>query len=80
MMDNINRVTQKYGLKITVKKMKVICIARQGGRKVKILIDGQKVEQVNHFKYLGSIISQDGYCDKDVRCRIAMAKKECRKR
>jgi len=39
------------------------------------LIDGQKVEQVNHFKYLGSVISEDGYCEKDVRRIIAMAKK-----
>jgi len=39
-------VTQKYGMKINVKKTKVMCIARQGGRKVKILLDGQKVEQV----------------------------------
>jgi len=30
---------------------------------------------VNHFKHLGSVISDDGYCEKDVRCRIAMAKK-----
>jgi len=60
LMDNINIVTQKYGIQITVKKTKVMCISRQGGRKVKILIDRQKVEQVNHFKYLGSVISEDG--------------------
>jgi len=40
-MDNSNRKTQKYGKKINVKKTKVMCIARQGDRKVKILIDGQ---------------------------------------
>jgi len=49
-------------------------MSRQGGQKVKILIDGQKVDQVNHFKYLGFVISEDGYYEKDVRCRIAMAK------
>jgi len=74
MDNNNNRVTQKCGMKINLKKTKVVCIARHGGRKVKILIDGQKAEQVNHFKYLGSVISEDGYCEKDVRCRISMAK------
>jgi len=49
-----------------VTKTKVMCIARQG-RKIKILINGQQVEQVNHFKYLGSVISEDGYCEKDVK-------------
>ena len=29
---------------------------------------------MNHFKYLGSVISEDGYCENDVRCRIAKAK------
>jgi len=75
LMDNINRVTQKYGMKINVTKTKVMFIARQGGRKVKYLIDGQKVEQLNHFKYLGFDILEDGYCEKDVRCRIATANK-----
>jgi len=74
LMDNINRVTQKYGIKINMKiKTKVMCISCQEGRKVKLLIDEQKVEQVNHFKYLGFVISEDGYCEKDVRCMIAMA-------
>jgi len=58
LIDNINRGTEKYGIKINVTKTKVMCTARQGGRKVKILTDGQKVEQVNHFKYLGSVISE----------------------
>jgi hypothetical protein len=74
LIDSINMVTQKYGMKINVKKTKVMCISRNRGRKMKILIDGEKVEQVSQFKYLGSIISEDGYCDKDIRSRIAMGK------
>jgi len=31
LMDNINRVTQEYGIKINVKKTKVMCIPRKGG-------------------------------------------------
>jgi len=30
--------------------------------------------KVNNFKYQGSVISEDGYCEKDIRCRKAMAK------
>jgi hypothetical protein len=74
LMDNINRVTQEYGMKINVKKTKVMCIARKIGAKMHIMIDGQKVEQVSHFKYLGSLISEDGYCEKDIRTRIGMGK------
>jgi hypothetical protein len=74
LMDNVDRVTQDYGMKINVKKTKVMCIARKTGGKVCITIDGQKVEQVSQFRYLGSLISEDGYCEKDIRTRIGMGK------
>ena len=74
LMDNIDRVTKEYGMKINVKKTKVMCIARKTGGKVRIIIDGQKVEQVSQFRYLGSLISEDGYCEKDIRARIGMGK------
>ena len=39
-----------------------------------ITINGQQVEKVTAFKYLGSIISSDGRCTEEIRTRIAMAK------
>ena len=41
---------------------------------MKIYVDGQ-VKQVSQFRYLGSLISEDGYCTKEIRSRIEMAKK-----
>ena len=41
---------------------------------VYIIIDGDKVEQVASFKYLGSIITEDGRSLNDVKARIALAK------
>ena len=75
LMDRLNTVTKKYGMKINVKKTKVMCISRTGNHKLKILVEGQRVEQVTQFKYLGSIISSDGYCEKDIRSRIIMGSK-----
>ena len=45
-----------------------------------ILIEGQKVEQVATFNYLGSIMSEDGRCVNEIRARIAMAKDASTKR
>jgi len=42
---------------------------------LKIYVDGQRVEQVFQFRYLGSFISEDGCCMKEIRSRIEMAKK-----
>jgi len=63
LMDNLNTVTQKFGMKINVKKTKVMCISKDRKTNVKICIDGQMLEQVEQFRYLGSLISEDGYCD-----------------
>ena len=45
-----------------------------GGAVVNIRVDGQRIEQVKCFKYLGSIITENGRSDVDVKSRIAMAK------
>jgi len=70
----LNIVTKKYGMKINFKKTKVMCISCKGNHKLKILVEGQRMEQVTQFKYLGSIISSDGYCEKDIRSIIVMGK------
>jgi uncharacterized membrane protein len=74
LMDNLNAVTKKYGMKINIKKTKVMCISRKKVDGMKIMIDGQLVEQVSQFKYLGSVISEDGYCKADIKSRIAQGK------
>jgi len=58
-----------------VNKTKAMCISRDRKTKVKICIDGQMVEQVEQFRYLGSLILQDGYCEKDIQSRTEIAKK-----
>ena len=70
LMDNVSRVTQEYGMKMNVKKTKAMCISRQGKTKVKIYIDGQILEQVQQFRYLGSLITEDGYCDKGLEAEL----------
>jgi len=62
-------------MKIIVKKTNVMCISRKANDKLNIYVDGQQVEQVSQFRYLGSLISEDGYCTKDIQSRMKMAKK-----
>ena len=42
-------------------------ISRKEGRKLKILIEGHKLDQVEQFVYLGSLVTEDGRCTKEVR-------------
>ena len=41
---------------------------------VKIMIDQKQLENVESFKYLGSILTNDGRCTCEIKCGIAMAK------
>lgn len=41
-------------------KTKTMVVSRDEGGVVNMTVDGQNVEQVEKFKYLGSFISEDG--------------------
>jgi len=51
-----------------------MCISQKENNKLKIHVDGQQVEQVIQFRYLGSVLSEDGYCTKQICSRIEMEK------
>src|SRR6218665_1169241 len=61
MMDSLNKTTTEYGMKINTKKTKVMKISRIEGKEknMKITIDGEEIEQVTEFCYLGSLISSE---------------------
>ena len=67
-------------MKINVKKTKTMIISRNTNKKVSIILDGQIVQQVEQFKYLGSTMTSDGKCLSDIRIRIALAKEAFNKR
>jgi len=74
LMDGLNSVAKKYDMKINVKKTKAMVVSRVEGRTVSISIDGQNVEQVKKFTYLGAILTENATCIEEVKARIGMAK------
>src|SRR6267154_387782 len=65
LMNKLNDTAINCGMKINVQKTKTMVVRWNGGGVVKITVDGQRLEQVKSFKYLGSIITEDGR----MRCR-----------
>jgi len=61
-------------MRINVTKNKTVVISKTEGKKVEIKVGQHQVEQVEQFKYLGSVITEDGRCSKEIKCRIAIAK------
>ena len=80
LMDSLNTTAKHYDKKINIKKTKAMVVSRNGGERVNTTVEGQSVEQVSKFRYLGSLISEDGRCLDDVKTRIGMAKDAFNKR
>ena len=73
MIDKLIETGRCYGMEMNVEKTKVMRISRQP-LPVKIIVDQKQLENVESFKYLGSILTTDGRCTCEIKCRIVMAK------
>ena len=60
-------------MEMNMEKTKVMRISRQPFP-VKIMIDQKQLENLESFKCMGSILTNDGRCTCRIKCRISMAK------
>src|SRR6476469_9048658 len=80
LMDSLSTTAKHYDMKINIRKTKAMVVSRNGGERVNIIVEGQSVQQVSKFRYLGSLISEHGRCLDDIKTRIGMAKDAFNKR
>jgi len=73
MTDKLTEIGGCYGMVMNVEKTKVMRILGQPFP-VKIMIDQKQLHNVEYFKYLGSMLTNDGRCICEIKRRIAMAK------
>lgn len=71
----INNVFHEFSLKMNLKKTKILTAIKNPVKKKPITLTDTEMQQVNQFKYLGSLITNDSRCTPDVIARIAMAKR-----
>ncbi|KAG1699292.1 putative phosphoenolpyruvate synthase [Nymphon striatum] len=77
MISRIHEMCTKYGMSINIKKTKVMVVRKkkeQHTQGIKITVDGQKLEHVKEYTYLGSVVNENAKCLTEVRKRIGMAK------
>ena len=75
----INKITEtcrQYGMALNVKKTKIMVIDKKNSIASNIYAEGEKLEQVKKYKYLGSWITENGKCLEEVKNRIGQAKTE----
>ena len=80
LLDEANISGEPKGLSINCKKTKCMVISKMSPPpSCNIQIEGILIQQVESFNYLGSVITTDGRCRKEIRRRIGLAKEAFKK-
>ena len=75
MQQNSSKLTQeaeKTGLKINIQKTKLLKV--NSTQQAKVQLKGKDIEEVNTFTHLGSVVTDKGGTDEDVKNRIGKVK------
>jgi len=67
----VKEETEKVGLKLNIQKMKIMA----SGPITSWQIDGETVETVSDFIFLGSKITADGDCSHEIKRRLLLGRK-----
>src|SRR6266576_382167 len=72
MLDRLERKCREYGMKINVRKTKVMRIGDK--EDVKLKVNGKNIQQVMEYRYLGTRLTCKGNSEAEIKARIGMAK------
>jgi Reverse transcriptase (RNA-dependent DNA polymerase) len=70
MIRRLKRESEKAGLYFNIKKTKIMTT----GEEDSFEIDGEEIETVTSFTFLGSVIEREGKCDTEIKRRVAIGK------
>jgi hypothetical protein len=78
LQDIANRLVNtgmKYGMEIDIEKSQVMRVSKFN-QLFWITVGNRTLKEVVHFKYLGNVLTRDGYCTWEIKIRIAIAKEQ----
>ena len=79
LQDMVNRLVatgRKYGMEINIDKSQVMRVSKSN-ESLQIKVNSRELKQVDHFKYLGSVLTRDGYCRKEIKLIFSRTKEAC---
>ena len=74
LLDRVIVESEKMGLTLYQKKTEYMIISKRECNKSNLRIGNAVLKQARKHTYLGSLITQNGKCDEEIKRRIAMAK------
>jgi hypothetical protein len=72
MIDRLTEIGRRYEMEMNVEETEVMKISRQPSPIQ--MIDQKQSENVEYFNHLGSMITNDARCTREIESRIVMAK------
>jgi len=60
-------------MEINIDKSQVMRVS-WSNESLQIKVNNRELKEVDHFKYLGSVLTRDGYGTREIKMRIAIAK------
>ena len=71
LVSEFGRVCERRKLRVNVGKSRVMrCSSYGNGGRMHVILNGEPLEEVDCFKYLGSQVAADGGCERDVVHRM----------
>ena len=64
------RALEERGMKISRKKIKFLKLGPHEDEEEELWLGGERVNQVDHFRYLGSLVDEGGDVEREINCRI----------
>ena len=71
--NRLEAASAKFGMEISAPKSKILVSSPHVQPTTKITLNGTVLEEVDSFKYLGSMITKDGGSCKEIKARIGAA-------
>ena len=72
-LDRLLQYGEQVGLRANTKKTKLMTV--NVNKEVNVNINGEPVERVTSFLYLGSLMSEDGGAEEDIQSRLGKARR-----
>ena len=61
LVTEVGRLCERKKLRVNVGKSKVMrCTSNEDGARLNVMLNGEALEEVDQFKYLGSVIAANG--------------------
>ena len=77
LQDMVNRLVdtgRKYGMEMNIDKSQVMRVSRSN-ESLQIKVNNTELKEVDHFMYLGSVLTRGGYCTREIKnchCQISI--------